>query len=209
MVLNHFGKGRIISQLGTECLKVNKLWAPLSVITVRKAFSDAMAGAVTFMRIENDYPIIYTLDDWMKIEAEEGEDHLILGIKNHEQRRIRVPRIVICTRYDQLIAKEQPCNTDNLHRRYKGTDPTTGKPLPRERTSREHVRPRSKGGKSGWDNEVPMDRDLNSRRGNKSYRKVGLRKPVILGAPPKVLPIHTIVNKKGYPEWDYFHIRRS
>lgn len=194
-----------MSQLDSDVLKVNKNWAPVSVINVRKAFEDASAGAVTFLKFHEGNPTIYRLEDWLKIEPEFGEDF----IGGSHGRRIAVPRVVICTNYDKLIAKEQRLNLKTLARRYNYICAVTGKPLTEEEYSREHVQPRSKGGKSGWDNEVLMDRQKNSKRGNRSYRKMGLRKPEILGAPPPLLPINSIVNRHGYPEWELFKIPRA
>lgn len=68
--------------------------------------------------------------------------------------------------------------------------------------SREHVVPQSLGGKDGWENEVLAHRDINSKRGNLPYEKVGLRKPVIPRAPREKPAAELIENRFGFPEWD-------
>lgn len=197
-----------MSQLETECLKLTKLWTPHEVISVRQAFSDASAGAVTLLKYYRGYPTPYRLDDWINLPIEDGEDFICTS-RLHEIKKIAVPRVCICTSFDKIVAEEQKCTPDNLLKRYGHKDAVTGKALERKNFSREHVRPKSKGGKNGWENIVPMDRSLNSKRGNKSYRKLGLAKPKILGEPNKILPIHKIKNKAGYPEWDFHHISRA
>lgn len=196
-----------MSKLDSEVLKLNKNWSPISVISARQAFSDASAEAVTFLRFTDGYPTPYRIEDWLKIEAEDGEDYVTTS-RMHELKRIAIPRVIICTTFNKIITREQPCTPDNLLKRYGHKDAVSGKPLERTNFSREHVKPRSKGGSGGWENLVPMDKRLNSSRGNKSYRSVGLKKPRILAAPRPLLPINSIVNKKGYPEWDPFHIPR-
>jgi len=197
--------------LDTECLKLNANWQPIEVITVRQAFLDAAAEAATLLRFEDGYPIPLRLEDWLKIEAEEGNEYVgISGKYSHDIRKVIVPRVSICVNFNRLIAEEQKPYGDALLRRYGGKDAVTGKPLKRENMSREHVRPRSKGGTDGWENVVPMDRTLNSNRGNKSYRKIGLKPPKIKKDAPKLLlPINKIKNIHGYPEWDLFKIPRK
>lgn len=194
-----------MSNLDLPCLKLNKNWAPIAIISVKKAFEDACAEAVTFMKFTDGYPSIFRIEDWMALEVEDGQDYITTS-RLHGLKKIACPRVCICTSYADLLAKEQPCNSDNLHRRYKGKDAVTGKDLPRHKMSREHKIPRSKGGKNGWENEVPMDRELNSRRGNRDYSELGLQEPEILPPPGPLLPIHTMVNKHGWPEWRMFHV---
>lgn len=195
------------NNLSLPVLKLNSRWQPIDIIDVRKAFEDACAGAVTFLKFHEGYPTPYRIEDWMKMPVN-GDDYITTS-RMHGLRRVAIPRVVICTTFNRIISKEQKCNPDNLHRRYGGKDAVTGKPLDRKNMSREHVRPRSKGGKSGWENEVPMDKKLNSKRGNQSYRKLGLKKPKILPAPRPLPPINTLVNRHGFPEWDLFQIPRA
>ena len=192
-------------KLHLEVLKLNKLWLPIEVISARKAFEDICSGQVLFLQFSDGYPSPTTIGEWMSKDIGSGEDYITIS-RMHGLQKIAIPRVVITTKYDQFRAKEQPCTPTNLLKRYGNKDAVTNKPLSRERFSREHVTPRSKGGRSGWDNEVPMDKTLNSRRGNKSYRRVGLRKPKILGAPHPLLPINTLVNRNHYPEWRAFCI---
>jgi 5-methylcytosine-specific restriction endonuclease McrA len=191
------------SLLDTEVLKVNKNWSPLATITVRQAFLDAFAGAVCFLRLEEGYPIVYSPEAWLKIPVLSGEDYVTHG---RAEEKILVPRVAICTSYDKLRAKEVPCTSENLLRRYGNKDAVTGKRLSRAEMSREHVTPRSRGGENGWTNEVPMDKRLNSKRGNKPYGKVGLVAPAILPVPKPLLPISLIRNTHGYKEWGLFGI---
>lgn len=196
-----------MSQLDTDCLKINANWAPIEVITVRQAFSDAAAGAVTLLKFSEGYPVPFRLQDWLKLEVEDGEDYVTTS-RLHELKKILVPRVCITTKFNRIIAKEQRCTLQNLARRYKGRCAVTGRKLAPHEFSREHVVPRAKGGHNGWDNEVLMDRQLNSKRGHKDYSEVGLQKPAIAPEPRPLLPINTIVNRHGFPEWDLFQIPR-
>jgi 5-methylcytosine-specific restriction endonuclease McrA len=193
--------------LDTDCLKLNANWQVIDVVKVRNAFEDAAAGAATLLRFHEGYPIPLRLEEWLKIEVDEGQEYVGISAKySHNVRRIAVPRVMICINYDKFIAEEQKPYGDSLLKHYNYKDAVTGKPLTRERMSREHVRPRSKGGTDGWENVAPMDKELNSKRSNKSYRKVGLKAPKLKKAPKPLLPINRIINKNHYPEWRLFKI---
>lgn len=198
-----------MSILYTEVLKLDKNWRPFDTTTVKQAFRDAGAGAVTLLRFHNGFPTPYRLEDWLNIEVKDKEQFISIGGKYHgEIRKIAVPRVVICISFDQVIREKQNVNRrkknlslKELAELYDETCAVSGKKLKPEEYSREHVRPRSKGGKNGPENEVLMDRRLNSLRGNKSYRKLGFRKPKIKPVPFADRPIKKIVNKQGYEEW--------
>lgn len=196
-----------MSHLDSKCLRVSSQWIPLEVTTVRQAFSDIHTGAWKFVHFIDGYPVDLWLEDWLKIEPTDDQDYVTTQ-RLHEVKRILVPRVEIAMNFARPKPKDQKPTPDNMLRRYGHKDAVTGKPLTRERFSREHKVPRSKGGKNGWDNEVPMDRDLNSKRGNRDYAEVGMKEPKVLGAPPPLLPINSIVNVDGFPEWDLFGIRR-
>jgi hypothetical protein len=197
-----------MSTLDLPCLKLTKGWVPLDIINARQAFLDAAAGAVTLLKFHEGYPTPYRLDDWLNLPVEDKEDYVGTGGRMHEIKRVAIPRVCIAVNFNRIIAKEQPCTPENLLKRYGHKDAVTGKKLKRDKFSREHVTPKSKGGGGGWDNLVPMDRNENSRRGNRPYEQVGLKKPKILPAPHPLLPINSMVNQHGWPEWDMFGIRR-
>lgn len=191
--------------LELPCLKLNARWQALAIISVRKAMEDAFAGAVTLLRFQEGYPSIFRIEDWISLEVEDGQDFITTS-RLHGIKKIAVPRVVICTGYDKLLAKEQPCTPENLLRRYGHKDAVTGKKLKRKNFSKEHVIPKSKGGDKTWGNIVPMDRKKNSKRGNKSYEEAGLPTPKILPAPRPLLPINSMVNTHHWPEWKWCNI---
>jgi hypothetical protein len=189
------------SVLDGKCLKVNSQWVAIDVITPRKAIEDACAPTqARFIKMIDGHLSVLTMDEWMGLVPKDGEDFIQLS----HGKRICVPRVSICSEYNKVRAKGVPFNLLNLAKRYDYTCAVTKKRLAPEQFSREHVTPKSKGGQSGWDHEVLMDRRLNNKRGNRDYESLGLQEPEILGAPPPVLPVHVIHNIYRYPEWDYF-----
>ena len=188
-----------------EVLKLNSRWIPIGVVPVRQAFMDAYAGATTFLRFHEGYPTPYRIQDWVNLPVGDKEPFIATQDRYHTLRKVAVPRVMICVNFDGLIAKEQKLNSlEALAKHYDYTCAVTGKKLKPNEYSREHVRPLSKGGRRDPTNEVLMDRSLNNRRGNRSYRKFGHKKPRVKPPPRPKMPFHTIVNRHRYPEWYLF-----
>ncbi len=192
--------------LETRVLKLDRHWKPFATCSVRKAFLDAGAGAVTLLRFYEGNPTPYRLDDWLNIPVNDKEDFVTTSGKFHNEiRKVAIPRVVICISFDQMILQKQnyrknkPLTTKNVAKHYDETCAVSGKKLKPEEYSKEHVRPRIRGGKNEWGNVVLMDKKLNSKRGHKSYRKLGLKKPKIKAAPQRERI--KIVNEFNYPEW--------
>lgn len=198
-----------MSILDTKVLKLDKNWKPFATTSVRQAFRDAGAGAGTLLRFKDGYPTPYRLEDWLNIEVGDKEEFIGIGGKYQgEIRKVAVPRVMICVNFDDIIREKQRFRKKKKHltlkelaEHYNETCAVSGKKLKPEEYSREHVRPRSKGGRNGCENEVLMDRKLNSQRGNKSYRKIGYKKPKIKPAPTQETIQKRIVNEHGYLEW--------
>jgi hypothetical protein len=195
--------------LETRVLKLDRNWRAFSTCSVRKAFLDAGAGAVTLLRFDNGNPTPFRLEDWVNLPVRDKEEFVGIGGKFHgEIRKVAVPRVVICVSFDRFILdkqnykKNKPITTKNVAEHYDETCAVSKKKLKPDEYSIEHVRPRSRGGKNDWGNVVLMDRKLNSKRSNKSYRKLGLRPPKIKPAPKRV-PVK-IINDCNYPEWKLF-----
>jgi len=195
-------------KLEGEVLKINKSWVPIGIITVRKAFEDAFAGAVTLLRFHDGYPTPYRIEDWIRIQLQDGEDYISVS-RMHGVGKIAIPRVCITVNFNRIIAKEQRCNLKNLSKHYDYTCAVSGKKLLPDEYSREHVKPRAHGGGHGWGNEVLMDRRLNSRRGDRPYADLHLPRPKLRPAPRPLLPINTLVNRNHYPEWRIFGIRED
>jgi 5-methylcytosine-specific restriction endonuclease McrA len=68
----------------------------------------------------------------------------------------------------------------------------------------DHVVPRSRGGKTSWDNCVLAHKEINSRKADRLPQEAGMR---LLKAPvePKALPASALIqNAHGVRDWDFF-----
>ena len=187
------------SILNCEVLKLNRRWQVIEVISVRKAFEDMSAEAVTALRCEDGLMIPCRLKDWMELPVRANDDFVGTALQ-----KIRAPRIVIAVRFDKLIIRPPKLTLKNLRERDNDTCIYTGKKLKPSQMSMEHVLPESHGGLTTWENIGLADKDVNSKRSNLPLEKAGLKLRYKPFAPRPAKPCETIKNKHGYPEWDLF-----
>ena len=195
-------------------LKLNSQWRPIGVIQPVEAMQN-MAGKEVFnsetKRWESRPPSMKGLDigtmstvsweEWVALEPLDELYYIATG-----SRRIRIPTVVIAYRYGKMPQKGTPLKGKTIRERDGNRCQYTGKVLEPDEGNVDHVVPRSRGGKTTWDNCVWASRDINSRKGNRLNEEVGLK---LVHAPvvPKSSPICESI-KRQYagqnPHWDIF-----
>lgn len=185
--------------LNQDVLKLNKHWQVIGICSVREAFEDMAAGAVTALQCDDSNLIPLKMVDWMKLEVRDTDDYI-----NTIKQKVRVPRVVITVSFDKLFIRPPKLTLRNLRIRDKDTCFYTGKKLKPSEMSIEHVTPLSKNGKNIWENVALAHRDINSKRGNKDLEEVGLVPRFKPFAPRGRKPAEVIENKDRHPEWDIF-----
>ena len=114
-----------------------------------------------------------------------------------------VPEVIHLEGYDRIPIYEAPFTRRNLYHRDNYTCQYCGARLPAERLSIDHVRPRSKGGKTTWDNCVLACVRCNTRKADRSLKEARLR---LMRPPmrPRWSPYLSVANEKQLPSWRRF-----
>ena len=136
-----------------DTLLLNQHYAPLRVVSWRKAFSLVVSG-----------------------RAEYVESYTGKSVRS-ANRSYDYPSVV---RY--LVGGDSKFRKSRLTRaalwaRDKGVCVYCKKSLSKMAVTKDHVMPRSRGGGSGWDNIVVSCRDCNNTKGNRTPEEAGLRLP--------------------------------
>ena len=121
-------------------------------------------------------------DEWLKLPI--GPDDLAIHTRT---RAIRVPTVIVCSEYSKIPKRKPKKNLRGVAARDNSICQISGKKLPPERWSIDHVQPKSRGGSDDWENLALVDRDINNKKSNKTNEEAGLkliRKPF----EPKLLP---------------------
>ena len=100
---------------------------------------------------------------WMMLEPRKGDLDKVI---HTSKRIIRIPTVIVCSKFAQMPKKEQKATPQAIRRRDGNRCQYTGVELTNKTFSLDHVVPKSKGGKDSWQNLVAAHKDVNSRKGN-------------------------------------------
>ena len=161
--------------LQREVLVLNKGGIPVGVTTVEKAIRQVCKfhqdGKTPKARIihPEDFQH-FEWKDWAELVPTEGSDVIRGG-----RHRVMVPEIIVLTKYDKLhrhetnFSRRALMRRDNYQCQYCGDMPGS------EELSLDHVMPKSRGGRTNWENVVCACVDCNSKKANRTPEEAGMK----------------------------------
>jgi 5-methylcytosine-specific restriction endonuclease McrA len=185
-----------MSQLNTKVLVLNRSYFPIGFCAVRDAFK-YIAEEIADILDENLQA--YDYESWCAIEVEDGDD-FVGTVKGN----IRAPRIVRLKDFNKVPNTVVRFNRKNLYVRDRYICQYCAKKFPTGMLSMEHVLPKSRGGKTNWNNVVTGCIICNARKGNRTPEEAKMR---LLRTPyvPRHMDLHSpFLEEKRYKEWDAF-----
>lgn len=181
-------------------LVLNRNWQAVNVRTPADAFCQMATDVVTALDIREDESMIPTCwEDWKKLPVREND--FSVGTAHGP---IRVPTVVVLSRFAKVPMKRPKFNARNLWERDGGRCQYTGRPLRPGEGNIDHIVPRSRGGGTSWENCVLAAREVNSRKANRTPEEAGL---TLLRNPeaPRELPVTQLLrNVHGIADWEPF-----
>ena len=181
-------------------LVLNRNWQAINVRTPADAFCQMATNVATALEIESEDSLRpVTWDEWITLPIREQDNcvHTTRGA-------IRVPTVIVCSNYAKVPKKRPALSPRNIRERDGYRCQYTGRPLRPEEGSIDHVVPRSRGGKTSWENCVLAHKEINARKADRLPHEAGLR---LLAKPrvPAELPVTvTIRNSQGIKDWGLF-----
>lgn len=184
----------------TTVLVLNRNWQAIDVKTPAEAFCMMAAGTATALAIDDNgemYP--EPINRWFQLKVREC-DNVVRTVHGP----VRVPTVIVLSRYDKVPRRRPKLSGRGIWERDGGICQYTGRKLTREEGNIDHVVPRSRGGKTTWDNCVLADKRINSRKADRLPHEAGLtlrRQPT----EPRDMPsTYFIRNIYGVPDWNMF-----
>ncbi|HTT71182.1 MAG TPA: HNH endonuclease [Anaeromyxobacteraceae bacterium] len=182
--------------LDTGVLVLNRVYQPVHITSVRRAFSLLYQGAAR--AIDEEFKL-FDFESWSALSA--ASHHDAIGAVG---RRIRVPRVIVLIAYERMPKTRVRFSRFNIYARDENTCQYCGVRLPRADLNLDHVLPRSRGGATSWENVVCSCVPCNLRKGGRSPEEAGLR---LLRAPfrPRWTPMFRSATRRAfYREWRPF-----
>jgi len=174
-----FHMSAILSQ---PVLALNRIFAPIHVIDVRRALSLLVTGAAEVVDTDDPHLATYDFASWRELsdlrqEFEESRGRNWVGLV---RGRVEAPTVIRLTRFDRhakrsrrgkKIAPVVPLNRRNIYHRDGNTCQYCGHKFPTSELSLDHVIPKSRGGADSWENLVCACTGCNSRKADKTPRE--------------------------------------
>jgi 5-methylcytosine-specific restriction endonuclease McrA len=182
--------------LDTGVLVLNRVYQPVHITSVRRAFTLLYQGAA---RAIDEQLQTFDFESWSALSAAAHQD--AIGTVG---RRIRVPRVIVLMAYDRMPRARVRFSRFNIYARDDNTCQYCGRRFSRADLNLDHVMPRSRGGTTTWENVVCSCVPCNLRKGGCSPEEAGMR---LLRAParPRWTPMFRSATRRAfYREWRPF-----
>jgi 5-methylcytosine-specific restriction endonuclease McrA len=183
----------------TTVLVLNRHWQAIHVKTPAEAFCMMASDAATALDISDDNFLPTKWSDWIALPVRDCDRAV-----NTPRGQVRVPTVIIAVNYARVPLRRPRFGARGIWERDGGICQYSGRKLDRNEGNIDHVVPRSRGGKTAWDNCVLAHREINSRKGNRLPQEAGLRlqkRPT----PPRALPATAFIrNHHGVQDWQHF-----
>lgn len=191
--------------LDASVLVLNKYYAAIRVVSVRRALSLLFRDLAEVVHVEDGAYTAYDFQSWREV----SELRARYNRGRHDWVRcvrfeLAVPRIIRLVFYDRLPRQTVKFNRRNIYARDLNRCQYCGQRLPTTELSLDHIVPRSQGGKSTWDNIVCCCIRCNVRKGGRRPDEAHMRlivKPVKPKRPPAIMV--RLTNEK-YASWKQF-----
>ncbi len=153
--------------LNSSVLVLNRSYLPIHTTSVRRAFSLIYQGIA---RAVNEQYETFDFESWQQLAVARHADSI-----GTARGRIRVPRVIVLMAFDRIPRRHVRFSRINIFARdgficqYCGLRPA------RSELNLDHVVPRSRGGKTTWENVVCSCLDCNRRKGGRTPEQARLR----------------------------------
>lgn len=151
-----------------RCLVLNKGWAPISTVPLKRAI--IMLFAEKARIIEPESYATFTWEDWSRLRPENADEAIYSA-----NLSFRIPEIILLENYDKMPRPKVHFSRRNLYKRDNMTCQYCGKTPGSSELNIDHIIPRSKGGTSTWENCVLSCIPCNSRKANRTPEQAGMR----------------------------------
>ncbi len=193
------------SALDSHVLVLNKHYAALRVVSARRALCLLFKRIAEIVSVEDSQYNTYDFDSWREVSQYrakyERSRHDWIGCVRFE---IAVPRVIRLLNYDRLPKRPVRFNRRNIFARDRNRCQYCGRKFPMSELSLDHVRPRSQGGPTTWENIVCCCVKCNVRKGGRTPAEARM-KLIKTPAMPKRPPVITLrLSSEKYASWKQF-----
>jgi 5-methylcytosine-specific restriction endonuclease McrA len=179
--------------LNSKVLVLNRSYLPVHVTSVKRAFALLYQGVA---RAVDEQYRTFDFDSWRDLSVEIHHERVgVIG------GFVRVPRVLLLIAYERVPKRHVRFSRFNIYARDNNTCQYCGRRLPRIELNLDHVKPRSRGGMSTWENVVCSCHSCNRRKGGRTPEEARM---LLINRPqrPQWTPFSTeMFSLRRYREW--------
>ncbi|MCK4305360.1 MAG: HNH endonuclease [Candidatus Eisenbacteria sp.] len=182
--------------LNEPALVLNRNWYPIGTTSVRDAICLIYRAAARVL--DPDDCIAHDFDSWTSIRVSAGEPCI-----RTVRLRIKIPEVIVLTHYDSFPQFRVAFSRRNIYKRDRNRCQYCGARPPVTELTIDHVIPRSRGGRSTWENCVLACLRCNRRKSSRSLAEASIalqRTP----KEPRWTPFISIPLAKRKASWEQF-----
>jgi 5-methylcytosine-specific restriction endonuclease McrA len=153
--------------LNSPVLVLNRLYLPVHVTSVRRAFSLVYQG---FARVVDGDHRTFAFEEWLELTVTSSVESI-----GTSRGQILIPRVILLAVFDRVPRRHVRFSRSNVLTRDGYTCQYCGVRPPRAELNLDHVVPRAHGGRSTWENVVASCLECNRRKGGRTPEQAGLR----------------------------------
>ncbi len=184
------------SGLQSPVLVLNRSFQPVRITTARHAFTLLYLGRARALDARYE-PVDF--EQWSAVAPSIGDDAI-----GTPRGPIRVPRVLILSGYNRVPSAPLRLSRRNVFLRDAFTcQYCSGRPPLRD-LNLDHVLPRSRGGKSSWDNLVTSCRTCNVKKGHATPEECGMIPRSKPHRPNWSMALRMAAPSTRYAEWEPF-----
>ena len=193
--------------LQAHVLTLNRGYVAFQVITARRAFCLLIKGFAEVINVEEGHYRSYDFQDWQDVSelklafGERGADEDWINAVNFS---IEVPRVIRLLRYDRVPQHVVKFNRRNIFLRDHNRCQYCRRRFSSAELSLDHVVPRSRGGRTTWDNIVSACLKCNVGKGGRPPREAGRALVTRPRKPTRSPLLAETVNSQKYAMWKTF-----
>jgi 5-methylcytosine-specific restriction endonuclease McrA len=189
----------------TTVLVLNRNWQAINIRTPADAFCQMAANVATGLDIELRESVAAEVlrpvpwDEWitLPIRPHDSVVHTVRG-------QIRVPTVIVAVNYAKVPKKRPKLCVRAIRERDDNRCQYTGRMLAPDEGNLDHVLPRSRDGRTTWENLVWAAKEVNQRKADRLPHEAGL-KLLTVPCAPKELPVTALLrNTHDVAEWKLF-----
>jgi 5-methylcytosine-specific restriction endonuclease McrA len=183
----------------TTVLVLNRHWQAINVKSPAEAFCMMASDAATGLDIFDGHFVPTKWSAWIALPVREYDNAV-----NTPRGPVRAPTVIVAANYAKVPLRRPRFGPRGIWERDGGICQYTGRKLTPGEGNIDHVVPRSRGGKTSWENCVLAHREVNSRKADRLPHEAGLHLRVRPGV-PRALPTSAFIrNHYGVGDWEYF-----